>query len=127
MGKPKALPPTLTPRQVLENKLAELTASIRDHDGITIDKKPDALDEVQNAADRELAIRTLDIKTQNMREVRAAIRRIKEGTYGTCECCLEDISPKRLKAVPEASLCIICKQRLDQETEKPPATLEAYA
>jgi len=47
-------------REILEAKEAELAQVLRNRDGITIEKSPDALDEVQNAAERELAIRNLD-------------------------------------------------------------------
>ena len=46
-------------KEVLETKQAELVKVLRNRDGITIEKSPDALDEVQNAAERELAIRNL--------------------------------------------------------------------
>src|ERR1700732_5316800 len=47
-------------KEVLETKQAELAQVLRNREGITIEKSPDALDEVQNAAERELAIRNLD-------------------------------------------------------------------
>ncbi|MBA2643174.1 MAG: TraR/DksA C4-type zinc finger protein [Actinobacteria bacterium] len=39
-------------------------------------------------------------------EVEAALRRIDEDTYGTCEVCGRPISEARLEAVPWARLCI---------------------
>ena len=44
--------------------------------------------------------------------VRALIK-IEDGSFGQCEQCEEEISPKRLEARPETSLCIRCKE--DQE------------
>jgi hypothetical protein len=43
-------------RNILEAKQAELVAFVRNREGIAIEKSPDALDEVQHAAERELAI-----------------------------------------------------------------------
>lgn len=40
--------------------------------------------------------------------VHAALGRIAEGTYGTCERCGEPIDPRRLEAAPESTLCIAC-------------------
>src|SRR6201994_2421228 len=96
-------------KEVLETKLAELAQVLRNRDGITIEKSPDALDEVQNAAERELAIRNLDRESNLFRNVRAALHRIDEGTYGVCLHCEEDISPKRLAAVPWTPFCIACQ------------------
>src|SRR5512145_487897 len=96
-------------KNILETKLAELSQAVRDREGIVIEKSPDALDEVQHAAERELAIRNLDRETQLLRNVRNALRRIDEGTYGVCLHCEEDINPKRLNAVPWAPFCISCQ------------------
>ena len=100
-------------RQILENRMAELSAVVRNREGIAIEKSPDALDEVQHAAERELAIRNLDRESQLLRQVRGALRRINEGSYGTCLHCDEDISPKRLSAVPWAAYCINCQELVD--------------
>src|SRR5579864_7792452 len=101
-------------KEVLETKQAELMQVLRNREGITIEKSPDALDEVQNAAERELAIRNLDRESQLLRNVRAALARIDEGTYGICMHCEEDISPKRLAAVPWTAFCIQCQEVADR-------------
>ena len=68
-------------RNILETRQAEIEQVIRNREAITIEKSPDALDEVQHAAERELAIRNLDRESNLLRNVRAALRRIDEGTY----------------------------------------------
>lgn len=105
-------------RNILETKQAELEHVIRNREAITIEKSPDALDEVQHAAERELAIRNLDRESQLLRNVRAAVRRIDEGIYGVCLHCEEDISPKRLNAVPWAPFCIQCQEIADRNREE---------
>ena len=40
--------------------------------------------------------------------VTAALRKIEEGTYGTCERCGKTISPARLEAKPAVTHCIDC-------------------
>lgn len=101
-------------KEMLEAKQAELAQFIRNRDAIAIEKSPDALDEVQNAAERELAIRNLDRESNLLRNVRAALRRIEEGSYGVCLHCEEDISPKRLNAVPWTPYCIQCQEAADR-------------
>lgn len=105
-------------REILEAKQAELAQVLRNRDGITIEKSPDALDEVQNAAERELAIRNLDRESNLLRNVRAALHRIEEGNFGICLHCEEDISPKRLNAVPWAAYCIACQEIADRNQEE---------
>lgn len=105
-------------KQFLETKLAELSQAVRDREGIVIEKSPDALDEVQHAAERELAIRNLDRESHLLRNVRAALHRFEEGTYGVCLHCEEDINPKRLNAVPWAAFCISCQEIADKHRDE---------
>lgn len=111
-------------KQILEAKLAELSQSVRVREGITIEKTPDALDEVQHAAERELAIRNLDRETQMLRNVKAALQRIADGSFGICLHCEEEISPKRLNAVPWAPYCIACQELADRKREEEGESLE---
>src|ERR1700756_5789943 len=46
-------------------------------------------------------------------KIEKALRKIEDGSFGTCEECGEEISIKRLEARPETTLCIRCKE--DQE------------
>ena len=105
-------------RNILETKQAELQQVIRNREAITIEKSPDALDEVQHAAERELAIRNLDRESSLLRNVRAALRRMDEGNFGVCLHCEEDISPKRLNAVPWTPYCIQCQEAADRNREE---------
>jgi len=111
-------------RETLEKKHAELAMVLRNREGIAIEKSPDALDEVQHAAERELAIRNLDRETSLFRNVRAALQRIDEGTFGVCMHCEEDISPKRLAAVPWTAYCIQCQEMADRHREEGSESLE---
>jgi DnaK suppressor protein len=101
-------------KDTLEKKQAELLKVIMNREGIEIEKSPDALDEVQHAAERELAIRNLDRDSALLRNVRAALERVKDGSYGVCLHCEEDISMKRLNAVPWAAFCIQCQELSDR-------------
>ena len=111
-------------RQILEAKQAELADVLKRRDEIAIEKSPDAIDEVPRAAERELAIRNLDRESNLMRNVRAALRRIDDGSFGVCAHCDEDISPKRLAAVPWAPFCIRCQEAADRNENDASATLD---
>jgi len=105
-------------KEILEKRQAELSEVLRNREGIAIEKSPDALDEVQRAAERELAIRNLDRESNLLRNVRAALRRIQEGNFGTCLHCEEEISPKRLNAVPWTPYCIGCQEMADRNRDE---------
>ena len=101
-------------KKILEEKQDELEQIVRNRDAITIEKSADALDEVQHASERELAIRNLDRESNLLRNVRSALRRIDDGSFGVCLHCEEEISPKRLAAVPWAPFCIQCQEQADR-------------
>jgi DnaK suppressor protein len=105
-------------KQILEAKKKELAQVLRNREGIAIEKSPDALDEVQHAAERELAIRTLDRESNLLRQVKGALQRVEDGTFGVCMHCEEDISPKRLNAVPWAAYCIQCQEIADRNRDQ---------
>ena len=103
-------------KQVLETMLAGLERRLLRRDGIAIEHTPDALDEVQYAAEREFAVRQLEQDSNRVRDVNAALRRIEEGVYGACLHCGSAISIKRLNAVPWTPCCIDCQDVSDQTT-----------
>jgi DnaK suppressor protein len=105
-------------REMLEKKRAELAETVRRRDEIAIEKSADAIDEVQRAAERELAIRNLDRESQLLRNIRAALARMDEGTYGICVRCEKPISPKRLAAVPWTPFCIECQEAADRNEQE---------
>lgn len=45
----------------------------------------------------------------------AALRRLDEGSYGTCERCAEPIPWGRLEVLPMTSLCTDCQFRAESE------------
>jgi DnaK suppressor protein len=101
-------------KAILEAKQAELSGGLRNREDILIEKTPDALDEVQLAGERELAIRNLDREANLLRNVRAALSRINDGSFGVCMHCEEEIKPKRIEAVPWAAYCIRCQEAADR-------------
>jgi DnaK suppressor protein len=102
-------------RSILEHREAELAQVMRKRDGIAIEKSADQMDEIQYASERDLAICNVDRESIQLREVRAALRRIHDGTFGTCPVCESEISPKRLAAVPWAMRCIACQGAADRD------------
>ena len=118
-------------QEILEQKQAELVHVLRVRDGIAIEKSADPMDEIQYATERDLAIHSADLESNLLRDVRAALRRIRDGTFGTCSECEAAISPKRLAALPWALRCIKCQDTADgscrESMESFGETLEVYA
>ena len=117
-------------QEILERKEADLAHLLRRRDGIVIEKSADQMDEIQYATERDLAIRNVDRESDLLRDVKDALRRIHEGSFGTCMECESAISPKRLAAVPWAACCIQCQEAAEQargngEESVPAAVLSA--
>ena len=101
--------------ETLERKAAELVGVLRNRDDIAIEKSADQMDEIQYATERDLAVRNVDRESTLLRQVKAALRRVHDGSFGTCIDCESAISPKRLAAVPWASRCIRCQEAADRD------------
>ncbi len=56
----------------------------------------------------------LDRLEEQLDHVNDALGRLDDGTYGQCTNCGKEIAPGRLKAMPQASLCIECQERLER-------------
>jgi DnaK suppressor protein len=102
-------------QEMLERKEAELVRVLRRRDNIAIEKSADQMDESQYALERDLAIRNVDRESTLLRDVKTALRRIRDGSFGTCTECDCVISPKRLAAVPWAPRCIQCQNAFDRQ------------
>jgi DnaK suppressor protein len=114
-------------QETLEQKQSELVRLLRTRDGIAIEKSADQMDEIQYATERDLAIRNVDRDSTMLRQIRVALRRIHDGTFGICIECEEAISPKRLAAVPWAPRCIQCQNAADQDGQESANESGAFA
>ena len=78
-------------------------------------QKPLAADSEDQAIERENQ-EALEVigktETSEIRQIEVALKRISEGTYGTCAKCGGSIDPRRLKAIPTAARCISCSASL---------------
>jgi DnaK suppressor protein len=64
-----------------------------------------------------MAIDNLERQSDRLHEVQSALRRIDLATFGTCLDCEEDISLKRLAAVPWSPSCIACQEAADRNRQ----------
>jgi DnaK suppressor protein len=61
----------------------------------------------------------MEMESETLRQIDAAIQRLEEGTYGICSECDERISEARLKALPFATVCRDCQaQREDDQAAR---------
>jgi DnaK suppressor protein len=103
-------------RQRVEHALATL----RDEHPGSLDDEVEEVANDNHLADtasatlgREIDYTLGDNAEQVMSEIDAALKRIDDGSYGTCTNCGREIPRERLEASPWASLCIDCKRRAE--------------
>ena len=98
-------------RLLLEEKAALLT-EIREKTGNN--KKinsdiGDAIDSSVEEQERELDLLLQDREQSRLKGIENALQRVDSDDFGYCEECGEDISIKRLLAVPLTRMCINCQ------------------
>jgi RNA polymerase-binding transcription factor DksA len=80
---------------------------------VAAEKNAEPLDDIQQDADRVLAFDSLTRNWQKTSLISEALERIENQTYGRCAECEEQISEKRLAALPWAKYCIRCQDFAD--------------
>ncbi len=55
-----------------------------------------------------------EMSREELADIRAALDKIADGSYGTCTDCNESIPIKRLEALPNAIRCIQCEEKSEQ-------------
>src|SRR5689334_7527418 len=68
--------------------------------------------------DREFTLGLASNEQQILNMIDDALRRIDDGTYGTCEECSKAIPMKRLVAMPHARLCIKCQEAEEKKKRR---------
>jgi len=83
-----------------------------------VDFDGDEADEIQGnlivAVNDQLSTRD----AQKIRKIDAALKKIKNNEYGTCEECEENILEKRLEVNPFFSLCFDCAENKELEDKR---------
>ena len=97
---------------VLQNAKKTLT------DNMVLDPNdlPDEMDLASSEALQSFEFRLRGREKAHLAKLTLALRKIEDGSFGTCVECDEPINKKRLEARPETQLCIRCKE--DQERDE---------
>ena len=121
---------------VLRRMLEERRLEIHDKLRSIREDVPSAQDEVRDAEEqsvtdfaREMEFALMEMKAQTLVRIDEALRRVDEGTYGTCVECEQDIAAARLKALPFAVRCVECQARAENAAaeERDPSPVRALA
>jgi RNA polymerase-binding transcription factor DksA len=103
--------------------------SVYDSEHLTTESETDSVSELsahaQHQADlgtetfnRERDLSILEHIDAELSDVEHALRRLDEGTYGTCEACGQPIGADRLEAMPAARFCVDDQALAERETRR---------
>jgi DnaK suppressor protein len=102
----------------LETRKEELRRMVSrtEQDGRTIDEgsAQDIADKAASSYTKEFLFHLSNNDRQLLQMVDGALSRIREGNFGECISCGEEINSKRLEAVPWTRHCIECQEKLEQ-------------
>jgi len=102
----------------LLNKQEELLRVVTksEQDGREADEEAtqDIADKAADSYTKEFLFHQSDGNRRMLQLVEEALGRMREGTYGQCQECQEEVQQKRLEAVPWARHCIECQEKQDQ-------------
>lgn len=102
----------LEERQVALRRMVSRT----EEDGRIADQDPaqDIADRAASSYTKEFLFSQSSNERQLLAMVETALQRIREGQFGECVNCGEEINAKRLDAVPWTRFCINCQEKLEQ-------------
>jgi DnaK suppressor protein len=102
----------------LEERQHELRLAVtrNTQDGREADSEAaqDVADRAANSYTKEFLFSQSSSERQVLQMVDGALHRIRDGSFGECISCGEEINPKRLEAVPWTRHCIACQEKLEQ-------------
>ena len=110
-------------KKQLQDELTRLEADLRsnleeqtnEYDQLTGSERTEPGDEAQARMQSHNRGALTFHDEERLTRVRSALQRFENGTYGVCAACGGEISEERLKAKPEALLCIECERRHEAE------------
>jgi len=62
-----------------------------------------------DASEKTLTFGRMESQTDELKEIKDALERIKDGSFGSCENCQGRIPKERLRAISYARLCVKCQ------------------
>jgi RNA polymerase-binding protein DksA len=79
----------------------------------------DSTDDATSSQSTSEALQEDVLLSRTLVQVRDALKRIEDGTYGTCSACGRQIEAARLEAVPWAEFCLEDQEKQDKRTHAP--------
>ena len=88
---------------------------VREDFSVNSDDRYDEIDQATTDIEQSMRMRLRNREVFYIKKIDEALKRIDEGTFGSCDECNEDIELRRLEARPTATLCVSCKEEQERK------------
>lgn len=102
-------------RKMLIEQKQEILQKIRGKKDQLTKQSGDFIDIATDSLEHELNYIFEEREREKLHNIDRALKRIKEGTYGECDECGDDIELERLLALPFARFCLDCKAKQERQ------------
>jgi DnaK suppressor protein len=106
-------------RQQLTDQLREQMRGVRAAAEDRVGPNAEDLSEEDTQSDIDLAL--MQMASETLRAIEAALRRLEQGKYGNCTACGRPIAEGRLRAMPFAVRCKDCEETREETERRRPA------
>jgi DnaK suppressor protein len=100
-------------RRVLETRIAEVERAIaaaEQETRATSARHADSADQAAAEYERQTLAHKAAVARQTLKQLTQALERIRQGEFGDCAECGNEIELKRLEAIPWARYCLKCQE-----------------
>ena len=105
-------------RRILEDRRREMVSEVKDKirdvrseaSGTPVNGVLDAAESSDADIQEDIELALIQMKAETLQKIDEALGRLEEGTYGYCFECGEEISERRLRALPFAVRCKDCEE-----------------
>lgn len=113
-------------KNILEGRRREIMSEVQgrmrevraDGAGSTVQGVLDAVESSECDIQDEIEFALIQMKAETLNKIDEALRRLEEGTYGYCFECGEEISERRLRALPFAVRCKDCEEAREVKQQR---------
>jgi RNA polymerase-binding transcription factor len=110
-------------RRMLEQRRSEIEGQVqskirgfRDTDNTEAQRLRTGLSDDPATEDIDFAL--VQMQSQTLEKIRAALARLVAGDYGLCDQCVEEIPETRLRALPFATRCRNCQETAERSEHR---------
>lgn len=111
-----------TLQETKKQLLREIQERVKEETEGSKDEGRDTYDLASDERDREINFILNDREREKLLAIDEVLQRIKDKTYGICECgcenCEGEIQLGRLKVLPFTRLCVRCQEETERESKR---------